>query len=114
MADTELKPCPFCGGEPALSAGADTGLNDLAFCTVCGANIDGRLFSLTEPRAHTLWNRRAPDPLTERLAEALGAIGVIGGGYCFCSSNRDPNSSVHQPECRDARAALRAYEESRK
>lgn len=43
----------------------------------------------------------APD-----LADALGALGVIGAGYCFCSENRDPEKSEHQPECRDARAAL--------
>jgi hypothetical protein len=40
------------------------------------------------------------------LESSLGALGVIGGGYCFCSSNRDPDKAVHQPECRDARAAI--------
>lgn len=40
------------------------------------------------------------------LYGALGALGVIGGGYCFCSQDRDPDKSVHQPECADARAAL--------
>jgi hypothetical protein len=42
----------------------------------------------------------------DALREALGALGVIGGGYCFCSQDRDPDKAVHQPECRDARAAL--------
>lgn len=49
----------------------------------------------------------------ERLASALSAIGVIGGGYCFCyNSTRDPERAehLHTGECRDARAALAAEE----
>ena len=40
------------------------------------------------------------------IRDALAALGVIGDGYCFCSENRDPHKSAHEPECRDARAAL--------
>lgn len=43
----------------------------------------------------------APD-----LLEALGALGVIGCGYCFCGQNRDPEKQDHEPKCRDARAAI--------
>lgn len=43
----------------------------------------------------------APD-----LLAALGALGVIGNGYCFCSHDRDPDKADHQPECRDATAAI--------
>lgn len=43
----------------------------------------------------------------EELEGALGALGVIGHGYCFCSKDRDPDKVSHEPECRDARAALR-------
>lgn len=43
----------------------------------------------------------APD-----LLDALGALGAIGGGYCFCYRDRDPEKAQHEPECRDARAAL--------
>lgn len=47
-----------------------------------------------------------------RLAQsALGALGVIGGGYCFCSTHRDPEKEAHEPECRDARKALAAIGE---
>jgi hypothetical protein len=42
----------------------------------------------------------------ERLEQAIGALGVIGGGYCFCSSNRDPEKTEHEPECRDLRQVL--------
>lgn len=41
-----------------------------------------------------------------KLEEALGALGAIGNGYCFCSENRDPLKQEHEPECRDARAVL--------
>lgn len=40
------------------------------------------------------------------LEEALGALGAIGNGYCFCSKDRDPEKEDHEPECRDARKAL--------
>lgn len=42
----------------------------------------------------------------DRLREALGALGVIGDGYCFCSEHRDPHKERHEPECRQASAAL--------
>lgn len=47
--------------------------------------------------------------LAERdaLLSALCSIGVIGPGYCFCSHDRDPDKTDHQPECADARAAIR-------
>lgn len=47
----------------------------------------------------------------DRLAAALGALGVIGSGYCFCSRERDPDKAQHEPECRDARAALAQEDE---
>lgn len=50
-----------------------------------------------EPKSET------PDAL-----DALCALGVIGGGYCFCSHDRDPDKADHQPECADARAVIEA------
>lgn len=43
----------------------------------------------------------------DELLSALCSIGVIGPGYCFCSHDRDPDKTDHQPECADARAAIR-------
>jgi hypothetical protein len=60
----------------------------------------------------------APDPESEAnfrvvmaasdLLAALGAFGVVGGGYCFCPGHRDPRKPEehHAPECRDARRAI--------
>ena len=56
---------------------------------------------VTEADANARLIAAAPE-----LLEALGALGVIGSGYCFCSHDRDPDKADHQPECRDARAAL--------
>lgn len=46
----------------------------------------------------------------ETPLEALEAIGVIGGGYCFCYGNyRDPDKpkDEHTGECREARAVIK-------
>jgi len=41
------------------------------------------------------------------LLEAACAAGVTPEGYCFCSKNRiGDNSKIHEPECRDLRAAI--------
>lgn len=41
------------------------------------------------------------------LLEAVKALGVIGEGYCFCSSNRiGDDSRQHEPECADLRAII--------
>lgn len=50
------------------------------------------------------------EALIERLKNALGALGIIGGGYCFCyGGHRDPDKpeDQHYPECREARAVLK-------
>lgn len=44
----------------------------------------------------------APDLLT-----AAQALGCMPEGFCFCSQNRiGDDSKVHEPECRDMRAAI--------
>jgi hypothetical protein len=41
------------------------------------------------------------------LLEAAEALGAMPEGYCFCSTNSiGDDSKVHEPECRDLRAAL--------
>lgn len=40
------------------------------------------------------------------LLSATQALGVIGGGYCFCSAARDPDKADHEPECAELRAAI--------
>lgn len=58
---SELKPCPFCGGIPAV---VEDGYKAIAVhCFNCGADITAE----SEKRARAAWNRRAQpanEPLT--------------------------------------------------
>ena len=41
------------------------------------------------------------------LEDAIKALGAMPEGYCFCSKNRiGDDSKIHEPECRDLRAAI--------
>lgn len=74
MTDTPLKPCPFCGGEPALIGGKILKENvAYVMCTVCRcetATLNDDNTILPDPVAKA-WNTRAPDPEVARLKEAL-------------------------------------------
>lgn len=42
-----------------------------------------------------------------KLLEAAQGLGAMPEGYCFCSQDRvGDDSKVHEPECRDLRAAI--------
>ena len=60
MKETELKPCPFCGGE----ARRYNGNLDLCgiVCKKCGAKVYGRADKASATRA---WNRRTGDEQRE-------------------------------------------------
>ena len=66
---TELKPCPFCGGE-ARAMGKGSGF---VYCE-CGGEMrargDGNNI-YDDDQAITAWNTRAADPERKRLVEAL-------------------------------------------
>lgn len=47
----------------------------------------------------------------DAMLNAACALGVIGNGYCFCSSDRNPEKNNHEPECDDLRAAIKEVEE---
>ena len=62
---TELKPCPFCGGEAEIRAGGNGGFNapKLAFvqCRLCGAktaNIPVSADYAAKDEAANYWNQR--------------------------------------------------------
>lgn len=68
MSVTELKPCPFCGGEaPEITNWRDGALP----CVQCSASCGAVLIHNSSARAVDAWNRRAPDPLADELAKAL-------------------------------------------
>ena len=76
MNETELTPCPFCGGEAEIRKSKNYGFVDCVHvhCTMCGASIPktpinhlmyvcGKQVRLSEEhataRAINAWNRRA-------------------------------------------------------
>ncbi len=49
-----------------------------------------------------------------RWAVAVGALGAMPEGYCFCSTDRiGDDSKTHEPECADLRALMKRYEDDR-
>ena len=85
-----------------------------------GLSIDGEKIGVIypHPKIDGLASERARHiasrhNATNKLIGALGALGVIGNGYCFCSEDRDPDKADHEPECADARQVLASVEEAR-
>ncbi len=59
MADVELKPCPFCGGNGKLCIGSHV---CFVKCQLCGAEtglIEVSAKYSAEKRAIEMWNKRA-------------------------------------------------------
>ena len=59
---TELKKCPFCGGEVEIYA-------DLIYFVECKNCEIGTRIKATEPEAKAAWNKRAKDENTLTLDE---------------------------------------------
>lgn len=67
-AESTLKPCPFCGGEPIYIVGIHNGYDDESGrirCQECGAEVYGvRLYGcgMYDPlKSFEMWNRRVGD-----------------------------------------------------
>ena len=76
---SELKPCPFCGGEARLADNTASRQNGVAwvFCRMRGCPGSGDEQD-TAAEAIVAWNTRQPDPAV--LVEALWDIGIYGCG----------------------------------
>ena len=64
---SELKPCPFCGGEARFARGFDygeIGCIRWVYCSKCGAMTRSD-FHATESDAAKAWNRRVFDVTEE-------------------------------------------------
>ena len=110
MSAPELKPCPFCGGEAALT---NREMPGCAFVICMGCQAQGDDGSIE--RVAAKWNTRADlcTPTDERVkaleaenARLRIALQQIVGGEIYTAA--DGFSKPHEPEqSRIARAALR-------
>ena len=66
---TELKPCPFCGGEASLRDEPYRYYKYTVYCTKCGI---GTLAEHIESIAIHAWNRRADDETLLHFASLHG------------------------------------------
>lgn len=75
MAGTELKPCPFCGGEAECHAWWSAIISGkyATFCTECGSGTD---YFGTEAEAIEAWNTRV-DFVTCKCGEEIEAFGRV-------------------------------------
>ena len=74
----ELKPCPFCGGSPAIAAEGEFGQWSMVFCGKCNAQTG---VNLSESEAVAEWQARAHDSRCGELLEAAKvAEQFISGG----------------------------------
>jgi len=79
---SELKPCPFCGGEGAMTNLAPRKMGVLCSNVDCPV-FDDSYFYFNEEEATQAWNTRATPDLTspemvEKVVEALSALWVEG------------------------------------
>ena len=66
---TELKPCPFCGGEPRIQ-GHTFHEHSSTYGVVClDCGCETRQFYPSAKEAEEAWNRRASDEQAEALPE---------------------------------------------
>ena len=56
MNENQVKPCPFCGGEPRVTRRWDDGA--MIRCSKCPATMDPE-YKLSIPAIVEIWNRRA-------------------------------------------------------
>lgn len=108
---TELKPCPFCGGEAEIHPYGGGGYD--VWCEgSCGAEING---FRTEAEAVEAWNRRVDPydvydgmkPMTEENLKPLGWVrertcryigDEVSGGCSECRGWLDP-ACAYCPSC---------------
>ena len=73
----ELKPCPFCGGEPIVERQGDRRQSHIIYCGECG----GRLETGETWNAGQLWNTRTEPQVKPLVWQRNGNHWAGGHGY---------------------------------
>ena len=90
-----LKPCPFCGGEPILRD------HDMwPMCSACQCEGPGTSFGMSRKRAVTLWNTRTPDPAVAVLEAEVARLREALDGLLSAAVRRDYDWSGFDGEVR--------------
>ena len=102
--EPELKPCPFCGGKAHIEQYGTARQSTSYSCEDCGCRLEtGEVFNIGDD-----WNRRAPDPVTADLLEALEDLHARVAGECGCSLYRDESDADFNLDQRIRRALAKA------
>lgn len=81
---SDLKPCPFCGGEAILESNKlRYGTIYSAYCQKCGAETTG----FSEHEAVAAWNRRAQHMPTVDTVEVVRCRDCVHFGECLVTEN---------------------------
>lgn len=97
---TPLACCPFCGETPSEIVDATKILGVYRVVHRCKVIPPFVLEAATPEKVAAAWNRRAPDPVREKLVEALRFIVIECGGKAI------PNESL--TACRNRALAVLA------
>ena len=112
MEKPELKACPFCGGAPTVEMGLQATKDIEIRCYECAASTgnydDWHEVHENLGEAAAAWNRRAPDPVTADLLEALEELHARVAGECGCSLYRDESDADFNLDQRIRRAIAKA------
>lgn len=99
---TELKPCPFCGGEAqAELCGKGIFAHWVVICDKCGANIQD---NNTEYEATEAWNKRTPENTCtiqelSALEQTLSMVNTYEWGECSDCGYITPTDSEYCMNC---------------
>jgi Lar family restriction alleviation protein len=106
---TELKPCPFCGGTPALQSWTPDDGDDHAHWIECqSCKIEQMALFDTPAEAIAAWNRRAaPEVPSDAVVERLRAWDDMITNCAGVPQNPDSLPMMLRHEIRTMIAALR-------
>ena len=96
---SELKPCPFCGSQPSRKVEGDILSVCCENCVSVGFHNHVRHGCIADAQ----WNTRTPDPIADKLAEALNHMRYCA--VCAESSWQDCDGGI------EAEQALSEYQE---